>query len=77
MLRRPPAGFEEVVIEHFRAVRPAVLQQCAQWVAQATSQDSKSKMRTVRNSQLGFAAVPLTRDVAARSWRSSRPSLRS
>ena len=32
-MRNPPKGFEEVVREHFRVIKPRLRQQCKAWLA--------------------------------------------
>ena len=45
--KKPPVGFESVVVEHFTAVKAPLLMQCAQWVAECVKQEDKEKMRGV------------------------------
>eukprot|EP01047_Picozoa_sp_COSAG01_P038545 COSAG01_NODE_3133_length_6533_cov_117.587842_4_plen_156_part_00 len=46
-LKNPPRGFEEVVHGHFSILKDVVLAQCCKWVANATSQENRSKMSEV------------------------------
>ena len=46
-LKKPPAGFEQIVAEHFTAVKAPLLLQCAQWVAECVKPEDKAKMRAV------------------------------
>jgi baculoviral IAP repeat-containing protein 6 len=45
MLRKPPAGFEEVVTQHFALLRPLLERQCARWMAECKSDDRASAER--------------------------------
>ena len=44
MLRHPPAGFEGAVAAHFRLVRPLLVRQCARWLAECKSAQTKVAM---------------------------------
>jgi hypothetical protein len=65
-LRHPPAGFEAVVEGHFSAVREPLLLQCAKWIAEAGSADSKEKMRAVTEElKVELAKLPAAAAAAA------------
>jgi ubiquitin-protein ligase len=44
MLRRPPAGFEEIVRSHFRLLRPLLERQIRRWVAEAQTESTREGM---------------------------------
>jgi len=44
MLRRPPAGFESIVRNHFRLLRPLLERQIKRWVSEACSSEHREGM---------------------------------
>jgi len=44
MLRRPPAGFEQLVRRHFVMVRPLLERQCAAWLSECKNDSTRAQM---------------------------------
>ena len=40
-----PAGFEEVIRDHFRIQKPLILQQCAKWLQESPTPQLKKRLR--------------------------------
>jgi hypothetical protein len=46
-LKKPPAGFEEVVAAHFRVLRPVLLARMGRWLGEAAQADGAMYTRMV------------------------------